>query len=429
MSSTRRVSLRLSIWEGCFYAVMVGASESLALFLAVKRGATAPELAVLTTLPVLLGAFSQWVVPFFVRLENLKRTMLIFIGIQMVGLLGLVFAAVAPNPFPYFLGSLSLYWVGGLTCGPLWLDWISNWLPRNRMSRFLSRRNSLLAFVTLASYLVSTTFIYFSKSYKGFACVFALALVARLLSWSTMFRQKSPPLPTRDTPFRPVVPESGHGRVVVLCILFTVLFKFTVNLSSPFFLPYTVKDLHFDLWQYTLLTAVPFVGRFAFLSQWGEASKSFRPMVGLQIAMVLIAVNPSLWTYNQNLGYLMTLELFSGALWGGFDLCVVLIIQSYWHGSARKILGLHLSLMSVASLYGARIGAAWHEGGLSFEEIFVRSSNLRAIVAFTCVIALVGLKETRIPLKSYGNFLSTALSLRLSFDNIGRMLPLRRKKA
>jgi hypothetical protein len=431
-NSERRRTLLLTYWDGAFTALMIGFSESFAIVWGVKMGLSLVQIGVLSTLPILIGAFAQWIIPPLISNKNLKVGIQLAHLVQITGL-GLLLS-LKGNDEIYFqlLIALTFYWVGGMVTGPLWLDWISGWLPHGKFSRFLGKRNSFVAAITLFSFLSAAVLVGgFEREFNPdrFFIIFAGGFTARVVSWIVIWFHSSPPLRKNPTLAIGIQKLSERSRKPVYAIIcFTVLFKFVVNIASPFFLPYMFEELKFDLATYVLITAIPFLGRTLYVAKWGEAARQIKPFVGLQIACFGIAANAFFWSLAARPAFLGFVEFLSGVMWGGFDLFVVLIVQNYWPGSARKILGFHLALMSLASLGGAAVGAhILKVNGGDYIALFQTSAGYRALVALGFFLVLRRLKETRVSLKVYGDFMATVISIRPSMANIGRIIPLRRK--
>jgi hypothetical protein len=418
-----RKLIRQSYWEGAFYALMVGMAEVFALYYAVKNELALDKLALLSTLPVLLGSLFQWVMPLIVKNENVRSTKLFFYVVQIIGLVILCIATQKEDFFPWMFAALTLYWVGGMTSGPFWLHWIAGQIPSRSFANFLSKRNAFVALCTLAAYISTAGYLHQNSLAHNYLGVFALGTLARLLSFASQFQISKIQIPwSLPNKVRPPNYYQVPRNAIIWMIALTTLFKFTVSVSSPFFLPYMIQELHFGILEYVLLTSIPFVGRFLFLAGWGRASQDLRPFVGLQIACLGIALIPAFWAWNKNFGVYIFLELASGLLWGGFELCTILIVQRFRPGKTLKTLGLHMSIMSAASVLGAYVGSLWKSQGHSYEQLFLLSSSLRMIVAAAMVMIFLKIPTTRIKFRVYGEYLTTVLSLRTSFANIGRML-------
>ncbi len=429
LQHSRKV-IRGSYWEGTFYALMVGLAESFALFYAVQHKLPLDQLALLSTVPVLLGSLAQWTVPQLAGRFGVRNLKLAAYLLQVAGLALLAASTQFDFFFPWLFAALILYWIGGMASGPLWLEWISTQVPPTIFRGFLSRRNAYVAFCTVSAYIATAVFLQAHGSRDAFLLVFSLGFVSRLCSFFFQAAlSRSTALFTRAEGKRAVpAPEAAaQNRAVKRMIVCTTLFKTVVSFSSPFFLPYMIQELHYTLLQYVALTSVPFLGRFLFLNGWGRASTALRPFIGIQIAAAGIAMVPALWASFPLFHVYLGFELASGLLWGGFELCTVLIIQKFWTGSRLKALGVHMSLMSLGSVLGAFCGSKLLSAGLSYQKLFYASSCLRACAVIVMILAFRRLPQTRFRLRVYGEYLSTVLSLRPSISNVGRLLFVRRK--
>jgi MFS family permease len=406
---------------------MIGTAETFAFIFAVRAGVPASSLGWLATLPVFLGALFQWILPQWIPFARLKTAILSCHAIQIAGLMVLAASVYSSHDvFEYLIVGLSLYWIGGMLSGPLWLDWMSPWLPYPRFTKFLSRRNTWVAVSTLGAYLLTATLIHTRLDLHVFLIPFVIAMAARLVSVGIILRQ-TPPQTKSETHLAPPPQIGEASKPIWMMILVTSLFKFSTNTASPFFISYMLDELHFSLLGYVFMTSIPFVARALFITRWGEASRQLRPYVGLQLTMFGIALNALLWSLSPNYYYLMGVEFLSGLMWGGFDLCAVLIIQNLWPGSARALVGFHLALMSLMSLLGAWVGGEMLKSGMEFTTLFQWSSAFRIVCAALMSFLLARIPETRASLRVYGSYLSTLLTVRPSLGVIGRMVPLRRR--
>lgn len=412
----------MAIIEGCFYAVMVGTAETFALFFAVKRNVDIERFAWLSTLPILVGSCAQWLVPGRIPARYLRRGIASCLAAQVVALAGLAWSFTGGFSFAGTLASLTLYWTAGLICSPLWLDWVSPWLPQGPFASYLANRNRVLAVMTLLSYVSAAFYIHTSGDVNAPVCVFGVAILARLISTTLFLRSPLSPAADASSARVPTRERFKGAQPVLVMAAFTIPFKFSTNLSSPFFLPYMLHELKLELPHYVLLTAAPFIGRALSLSGWGLAARTLRPFLGIQIAMLLIAINPILWTLTNRVEQLAGVELVSGMMWGGLDLCTLLVIQNFWKGNARAMQGLYLAVSNAAALAGACVGARLRTSGWSFHDLFFLSSDVRFVVAVGFITTFFWLKESSRSLKVYGEFLSTVLSLRISVANVGRIL-------
>jgi len=412
--SARRQTLSFTYVEGALWAIMVATAESYALYFAILRGLTSTEVAVLTTVPILLGALMNWLMPFLITTRYLKLGVLTCIFLQVMGLGALVLSVDSEHyGIVTFIG-LSLYWMGGMGATPLWMDWVAGWLPRDKFGRFYTRRSSILSFVTAVFFVAAGYLIYRSPTLNIFYFIFGLAFLARFISFGFLMAQESPPWkPKQLLAEIDKNPRVWSWTTIWTVIIFAALFKLVANIGSPFFLPYMMNELQLDAVQIALVNGMSFLGLGLFVASFGEALISFRAVTGLQIAMVLAALNCLLWTFFTNIFAIATLQLFSGINWTIFDFACVLIIQSNFPNGARRVLGIQMALASLATILGSLVGSWLLNSGASSIEVFEISAFLRFFVAFCFLGYFYRSSELRIPLKTYRDFLKTAFSIRL----------------
>lgn len=424
----RRQTFALSYLEGALYALMVGSAETYALVFAVKKGITDSGFGILATLPIVLGAFSAWLIPSLSQHHQMKRSLLISVGIQVLGLLGLFISSQVSYYFEVLLISLSLYWIGGMAAGPLWLDWMSAWLPRSKFQRFLSRRNAFVAVMTLLSYILASYFLIDTENPEIFGFVFLVAFSARCLSLICLSKHavsKSGSLQQLEP--LGLWPQGLHSRKWILAILLLAFcFKFAAGLASPYFTPYMLRELKLSLTDFVWITSIPFVARALCLAQWGRVGIFFQPLAALKISCFGIALVAFLWGYFSSTRALVGIEILSGVFWAGFELSLVLVLQSAYRGNARHLIGMSVAFMNLGALLAAQLGSQLLRTS-SYQELFRDSGYLRlgvAVVLFAIGRYFPELHSTR---QNLQEFLSSTLSIRPSLSNIGRLIPVRMK--
>jgi len=423
----RRHTLRFSYFEGSFYAVMVALAESFALFYAVKKGLTPTQVGLISTVPMMFGALGNWLVPQIVSDRWLKTGVVSTVVVQIFGVILLVVSTQKENHFAWCFAAMSFYWLGQMTAAPLWMDWISGWLPPQRFGRFIVRRNSFLALVTLTMLWLGAYAVH-SVDFKAdetqiFLWVFSLGLIARCISLVLLALQDSPPRIPHEAR-RPLV-RADRWPIwgVVAVVGFAALFKLVANVASPYFLPYMVEQLHFSVFDVSVINGMSFLGLALLMTSYGEAMKSFQPLMGLQVAMFMAAANCLLWLLFSDVFLLSVLQLFAGLYWAGFDLACVLILQSQFPGKFRQVLGVHLGLSSVATIAGSLWGSALKNQGVEYMDLFALSAWLRLGLALLFLLLMFRLKNYRVSWSHYRGFLREAAVPRFTFIEMSRIIP------
>jgi MFS family permease len=423
----RRRTLRFSYFEGSFYAVMVALAESFALFFAVKRGLTPTQVGLISTVPLMLGALGNWLVPQLISDRKLKWGVVGSVVIQIVGVALLVVATRSENHFAWCFAAMSLYWLGQMTAAPLWMDWISGWLPQQRFGRFISRRNSFLAFVTLALFWLGAYWVHsiseLSDWGMSFFWLFIVGLLARSVSLVLLCLQDSPPRSTHLRERAEGVSDRWPLWGVIAVVGFAAAFKLVANIASPYFLPYMVNELHFSVFDVSIISGMSFLGLALLMTSYGEAMKSFQPLMGLQVAMFMAAANCFLWLFFSDLLLLSFLQLFAGLYWAGFDLACILILQSQFPTKFRQVLGIHLGLSSLATISGGLVGSKLQDHGTSYLELFAVSAWLRLGLAAAFLFLMFRLRNFKVSWRHYRDFVREAAVPRLTYIEISRILP------
>jgi hypothetical protein len=430
----KRNLLRLTYGEGLFFALMVASSESYALYYFTKKGLGPLEIALMSTLPLLFGAFTQYIIPKLLNDKQIGYGVLACIVAQVLGIGLLIECSRQFSSFPMLLTGLTLYWVGGSTVAPLWLDWVARLCGSSEdFSRYLAKRNTIIILIIMVFYFGFSLLI---DSHSGFSftTLFTIGLVARIISfgfqayltWKAprLTHQENIPV-TPDEGSEALIPELPEGEIrsaLHLFFIWTALFRFCVNLSAPFFLPYMINELKFSTVTYALLTSLPLLSRALFLNNWSRQGRGFDSFRGMQICCLFISIMPLLWTLSSALPYLAVIEFFGGVFWGGFELMGILMVYHVAPKQTRALLGLHMASMTVMSVLGAMCAGALLTYGLSYHELFWLSSLSRFAVGVGLVITAARFPAIALKKRSTLPYLTSVLSLRPSIANIGRIV-------
>ncbi|MBI2603359.1 MAG: hypothetical protein HYW48_09920 [Deltaproteobacteria bacterium] len=415
----------LSYWEAFFYALMVASSESFALYLAVKYGLSSVQISLVSTVPLLLGAACQWAIPWLLKNEQVRHGIVVAMSTQVLGMGGLLYYVHKDHEFRILFASLCVYWMGGLSASPLWLDWMSNHVPAKLFRRFISRRSSFVSLVTV-SFFLCLAYVFFQFPELPVTWIFIVGLAARFLSLACQLLlsfvlklslyQTRLPLNPRAVLGGEKVDFSGETfqKILKLSIFWTGIFKFAVFLCSPFFLPYMVNELKFSMWDFSVVTGMALIGRSLFLGVWSRASFGMMPFIGLQISSLCISILPLLWTLSSDFTYIAMLQFCAGIVWGGFDLSTILIVQNFIKTSSRKYLGIHMAIMNFFAILGASVGAWLLKQDYSYISIFGLSSTLRLLIAGTFVYQISKWPVVRLTILTLNGYLTSALSFKSS---------------
>jgi MFS family permease len=322
-------SLFYSIVDGSFWSVMYGIGENYLSAFAVFLKASNFQIGLLSSLPLLLGSLLQY---FSTRLTGLfgsrKRFVVLSAFIQALTWLPMLAA--------YYFGKMSawmliffavVYYASGMIASPAWNSWIGDLVNPKDRGRYFGKRSRISGIIILFSIIGGGIVLDLFKDgqdrqFLGFAALFIVALIARLMS--TLFLSKKYEPEYKDgsndgvtfVSFIRHIKENNYG----LFVLFMTLMNFAVYVASPFFTAYLLYDLRLSYFAYMILTAASFITRYLALPVWGKLSDKYGNKIIMTLCSYMIGILPLTWLFSTNVYYLFCVQLFSGIIWGGFEL-------------------------------------------------------------------------------------------------------------
>ncbi len=328
-----RKSLRYSITEGALAASMVGFGESFFVAYALLLKATTVQVGILSALPQALGALLQFFSNALIRAFG-SRKKLVMSGSLLQALM------YVPVALIFFSGEwrvwhllffVCLYFAFGMVINPSWNSWMGDLVVENRRGAYFGRRSkvtSTASFIALlsAGYILSQ----FEgggtqRQYEGFVLIFLIALACRMVSILFLSKQFEPvyKVPRQaGFGFMEFLKEPGF-RNYRYFVTYLGLMNFAVFISGPFFTPYMLKDLRMDYLTFTLVNASSIIVKVLSLPVWGRAVDRFGARRVMSLAGFLMPVVPVLWLFSEKVSWLIAVQIYSGFIWGGFEIATV----------------------------------------------------------------------------------------------------------
>lgn len=381
-------SLKLSLSDGVFHAVMVGVSESYFGALAVELGHRDTALALLVTVPLLAGALGQ---PFAGILASLlgSQKRLVVAGAILQALTHLSFFAITAleiRALEPLLLTKCLFWVSGLVTAPAWSAWMATLTRDVDRERFFAERSALTHFVLVSAFTGAG--LYLARASAGGAALPALAqlhlvgLAARALSalsLSLKLREtastKTPRVGTR----RRLVTAAQRSRWQIAAVVAALMFG--TQIAAPFFTPYMLRVLELDYVAFAALLAVAILAKAVVFAFCHRAASRFGLKVVLAVGGAGVAVAPTLWFVFDSLPGLVFIQALSGASWAGVEFASFqLLLASAPQRLRLEFLSLAYGLSGLLQLAGSLTGS-WllTELHLDYLQVFAISGCVRAL--------------------------------------------------
>ncbi len=375
----QRRTLKLSVVDGMLHAAMVGVSESFLGALAVELGHEGAALALLTTLPLVVGALAQLASPVLARRVGSPEKLVVFaaFGQALSHVLLLAVTLSGTSALLPLLGAKIAFWMTGSIIGPAWGAWITDLTRGVDRSTWLARRTGMVHASLLIAFLLGGWFVKAGGDnvLQRLAMLHVVALVFRL--GSAIALSKKAPMRRR----RMEVTGAGEAPPRYGVAFFMAGVWFTVSMTAPFFTPYMLEDLALDYAAFTVLMAAAVLARALIAPFLGGLATR----VGLAPLMVVgavgIAITPAFWAWTQSYWALIGAQLFSGAAWAMYELGSFQILVASAGDKARlRFLAVAACLATGAGVAGGLLGAfALKQLALGYQGLFFWNTLARAV--------------------------------------------------
>lgn len=357
-------SLSLSWKEGIPAAIMLGIMDYYVIPYGLFLGATLPEIGLLIAIPNLLASVAQL---FAVHVVRLSGSRLKFLSLGTALQAGLLIPVSLLSIFHFqkcvliLIVLMTLFKIIGNLIGTAWGSLMSDYLPENKRGHYFGWRSQVagIAGVTGVALAGLLLFLLNHNRTLAFSLLFVTASLLRFISSFLMSKMVDLPMhyqPGSDFTFLMFLRRFRESNFVKY-VLYVSSITFAVHLASPYFSVYMLKNLKFNylLYMSVHLSAV-IMGLIAF-PIWGKHADIVGNAKILKIASFLIPLIPILWFFSTNPFYLMGVEMFSGFVWGGFNLCTANYIYDAVSPAKRvRCLGYFNLINGIALCLGASLG-------------------------------------------------------------------------
>jgi len=334
-----RQGLRNSIYDGAFAQIMSVLTSGIFLTgFALLLGANELHIGILAAIPF-VAQLTQLGSSFVIEQKGKrKRTCLAFANVNRYSWL-LVFAILfLRNPQQnstsiwILVGASIISYLFGAAGGVAWLSWMADLVPEEIRGRFFAKRNMILGIVGVVVTLLAGKYLDFWKNLGsraevyGFLSVFLIAVTSGVISLH--FLKKIPDLEKekatrKDFSFWKRIKIPFGDSNFLRLTLFSASWSFSVNLASPFFAVYMLKDLRMS---YALLAFVIILNEISTilsLPLWGRLSDRYGSKPVLSLTTLFASLLPMLWLLTVSRHFVLIiiiLQLYGGLFWSGLNL-------------------------------------------------------------------------------------------------------------
>lgn len=377
-----RLGLRRLVHEAAYSSATMALTSGVILTaLALHLGASNLMVGLLASAPF-LGQLLQ--APAVLLVERLRRRKAISVWSSVIGrsmLVLMALAALLPPDIALALVAFAQFLLCGMQAfgACAWNSWMRDLAPAERLGWVFSRRTAWTTAISLVAGLAAALLL--DRTADGsavrswaFAGLYLVGCAAGLVSAFVVAKLPEPAMPPR--------PSEGLGLVALFrepfadrnfrrLIHFLSAWQFAVNLATPFFTVYIVRQLGFSMTFVMVLSVVSQIANLIAIRSWGSLSDRFAHKSVLAVAAptyvlaILAMIGASQLGGGQAAAiYLVLLHLLMGAAVAGVTLATTNIaLKLSPRGSATA----YVATSALAS--SAAAGLAPILGGL-FADFF-----------------------------------------------------------
>lgn len=403
-STALRPNLRASVWDAGYYGAMVGIGETFLPAFALAIGLGEVIAGLVASVPIFFGGVVQLIsLRALAWTGSYKKWIIGGVLVQAIAFIPLVIAAIAGSISAWlFFVVASCYWGAGMAASPAWNTWIGHVVPLSIRPNFFARRTRVIQLATLGGFLLGGWLLQATRKMDivlwGFAGLFVVAGLARFISAVYLYKHTLSEMadrvePRHTTAWQAWSSISDRSRWL---IVYLVCMQACVQFSGPYFVPYIIKQLHYDYASFCLVIAVALVSKALSMSMWGIVARRFGAGALLWIAGVGVVPLASLWVVSQSIGWVIVVQALSGVLWAGYELAFFLLfLQDIPQKYRADTLTIYNFANSAAWCLGALLGGWWiaFQGPSisAYHSVFLASSLARTV----CLLLLIKLSQSK----------------------------------
>jgi MFS family permease len=359
-------SLSACTKEGVAAQVMITIFDYYLIPLAILLKATTPQIGLLTSVPHLLSSLSQIFAIHVIALAGSRRSLLLrCIAIQLLFLFPIPFLTMVniPHRIELLILFVIVFRVMGSLMGPAWGSIVSDYLPQDMRGQYFGKRAQLISLsgiISMGAWGVFLSVMNKASAGLGLFFVFLSAAICRCLSFYFMSRMVELPHVGSHSDahftfwmFIRRFRESNFVKFIVYAASIT----FATQLSAAYFSVYMLNELKFGYISYMAVHLSAILMNLVSFPIWGKHADLIGNAKVLKLTSLLLPVSPLIWICSNNLFGFIAAEMFSGFVWGGFNLCVVNFIYDAVQPAKRvRCLCYFNMINSIALFAGASLG-------------------------------------------------------------------------
>ena len=284
-TADRERGLRLLVVEAGFSGGAAALTSGVILTaFALHLGASNVMVGILAAMPFLAQLLQLPAIQLVERWRRRKRIAVLssLVGRTMLAVMAVLAFFSGTTALLIFLGAQMLLCGLGAVGGCAWNSWMRDLAPDDRLGDVFARRTVWLTAISLILGLVAALALDWTRTGSPardmvFAAMFASGCVTGLISARIVAMMPEPLMPHAPGPIRlrALLAQPLHDPNFRRLLVFVASWQFAINLATPFFTVFIVRQLHFAVSFVLLLSVASQVANILALRLWGRLSDRF----------------------------------------------------------------------------------------------------------------------------------------------------------
>ena len=396
-------SLKSANHDAIATSAMIGFGERYISAFAIALGASNLIIGLLTALPQSIAPLFQLYALRLLRYVNRKKLVLFSVLLQ-----SLMWIPILLIPFIFkkigvylIVPFVILYFLFGGFGGPAWVSWMGDLVNKSQRGIYFGKRNEMAGLTSLvAVFIAGYVLDLFSKGFVGFAIIFGLASMFRLIAFFLINKMYEPKLVLEQKyyfslfKFIQRMKNNNFGRFVI----YIALLNLTANIAGPFYAVYMLRDLAFSYKMFMFVTITASIISFLSMPLWGKFGDKYGNVRVMKITAYLVTLMPFLWMFYDNFYYILAIQLVGGFAWAGMNLSHLNFIYDTVTQQRRAICSCYLNILrgigiAIGAIGGGLVANYVHVDYLKYSIYLV--FLLSGIFRFLIIPIILHVKEVR----------------------------------
>jgi MFS family permease len=330
-----RKGLKMVIGDGLAAEAMTTLTGGAFLVaMALLMGANNFQIGLLAAMPTFTNLF-QLISIWLVRRFNNRRAIVVICSflarfpLLIIGIIPFV-SSVSIN---LLISCLFFYYFFGSIAGPSWNAWMKDLVPENELGAYFSKRGRLMQILNVVLGIAAALVVDYVKKYKPdlqlstYGIMFATAGFFGVLGAFILSKAPEPQSFLEKGNIFKMLKRPLNNRNFLRLLIFNSAWAFAINLATPFFVVYLMKDFNYPVSYIIILSIIGQLCSIFTMRLWGNYADRFsnKSVIGVCapvyifciMAWCFVGIYSSLYS---NLILLVLIYITTGISTAGIDL-------------------------------------------------------------------------------------------------------------